>query len=103
MSTLDEYGALSGVWPNFDPALGQKRQKYRGSLFPFNSSSNTQMSLQVASEDELKSTYFYSYFTPNFILFACKYLIIKQLQNMVRVSFSAPNASQKCGAFLFGG
>ena len=32
-----------------------------------------------------------------------KSLIINMLQDIVRVSFSAPNASQKCGAFLFVG
>ena len=35
--------------------------------------------------------------------FLCSYksLIINVLQDIVRVSFSAPNASQSCGAFLF--
>ena len=50
---------------------------------------------------ELKDSYFYSYFTPDYIIPSCNSLIYKYIRKSVRVSFSAPNASQQCGAFLF--
>ena len=49
---------------------------------------------------ELKDSYFYSYFTPDYIIHSHNLLIYKHIQKSVRVSFSAPNASQQCGAFL---
>ena len=54
-------------------------------------------------QNVLKSRKSFTYFTPNVFSRLCKVLIIKCFWKIVRVSFSAPNASQSCGAFLFGG
>ncbi len=43
----------------------------------------------------------FTYVSPDVFLVSFKSLIINTLQEIVRVSFSAPNASQQCGAFLF--
>ena len=51
----------------------------------------------------LKSHESFTYVSPDVFSVFSKLLIINTLQDIVRVSFSAPNASQKCGAFLFGG
>jgi hypothetical protein len=51
----------------------------------------------------LKSHESFTYVSPDVFLCSYKSLIINTLQVIVRVSFSAPNASQKCGAFLFVG
>ena len=48
----------------------------------------------------LKSHESFTYVSPNVFLVSFKSLIINILQETVRVSFSAPNASQICGAFL---
>ena len=45
----------------------------------------------------------FTYVSPDVFSVYYKSLIINILQDTVRVSFPAPNASQKCGAFLFGG
>ena len=59
------------------------------------------MSFDVASPYVLKSHESFTYVSPDVFLRSCKVLIINTLQDIVRVSFSAPNASQSCGAFLF--
>ena len=51
----------------------------------------------------LKSHESFTYVSPDVFLVSSKSLIFNVLQDIVRVSFSAPNASQKCGAFLFVG
>ena len=43
----------------------------------------------------------FTYVSPDVFLAYYKSLIINILQDTVLVSFSAPNASQQCGAFLF--
>ena len=45
----------------------------------------------------------FTYVSPDVFWVSFKSLIINTVQEIVRVSFSAPNASQQCGAFLFGG
>ena len=45
----------------------------------------------------------FTYVSPDVFSVYYKSLIINILQDTVRVSFPAPNASKKCGAFLFGG
>ncbi len=42
---------------------------------------------------ELKDSYIYSYFTPDYIFFPPNLLIYKHIQKCVRVSFSAPGQS----------
>ena len=59
------------------------------------------MTVQVAFEYVLKSRKSFTYFTPDVFSPPRKLLIIKCFRKIVRVSFSAPNASQSCGAFLF--
>jgi hypothetical protein len=59
------------------------------------------LSVQVASTNALKSRKSFTYFTPDVFSRPCNVLIIKRFRKIVRVSFSAPNASQSCGAFLF--
>ena len=49
----------------------------------------------------LKSRESFTYVSPDVFSVSFKSLIINTLQEIVRVSFSAPNASQQCGAFLF--
>ena len=49
----------------------------------------------------LKSHESFTYVSPDVFSRSYKLLIINALQDIVRVSFSAPNASQQCGAFLF--
>ena len=49
----------------------------------------------------LKSHESFTYVSPDVFSIYHKSLIINILQDTVQVSFSAPNASQKCGAFLF--
>jgi hypothetical protein len=51
----------------------------------------------------LKSRESFTYVSPDVFSRSYKLLIINALQDIVRVSFSAPNASQQCGAFLFVG
>ena len=51
----------------------------------------------------LKSHESFTYVSPDVFWVSFKSLIINTLQEIVRVSFSAPNASQQCGAFLFVG
>ena len=48
----------------------------------------------------LKSHESFTYVSPDVFSNSFKSLIINILQDIVRVSFSAPNASQECGAFL---
>ena len=48
----------------------------------------------------LKSHKSFTYVSPDVFSVSYKLLIINVLQDIVRVSFSAPNASQPCGAFL---
>jgi hypothetical protein len=48
----------------------------------------------------LKSHESFTYVTPDVFLVLYKTLIFNILQEIVRVSFSAPNASRECGAFL---
>ena len=43
----------------------------------------------------------FTYVSPDVFSVSSKSLTISILQDIVRVSFSAPGASQKCGAFLF--
>ena len=50
----------------------------------------------------LKSHESFTYVSPDVFLVLYKTLIFNILQDIVRVSFSVPNASQQCGAFLFG-
>ena len=45
----------------------------------------------------------FTYVSPDVFSVSFKSPIINTLQDIVRVSFSAPNASQSCGAFLFVG
>ena len=45
----------------------------------------------------------FTYVSPDVFSVSTKSLAISILQVRVRVSFSAPNASQSCGAFLFVG
>ena len=59
------------------------------------------MTVQVAFEYVLKSHESFTYVSPDVFSVSFKSRIINILQEIVRVSFSAPNASQKCGAFLF--
>ena len=59
------------------------------------------MSFEVASPYVLKSHESFTYVSPDVFLVLYKTLIFNTLQEIVRVSFSAPNASQQCGAFLF--
>jgi hypothetical protein len=59
------------------------------------------MSFDVASPYVLKSHESFTYVSPDVFSVSHKSLIVNILQEIVRVSFSAPNASQKCGAFLF--
>ena len=49
----------------------------------------------------LKSHESFTYVSPVVFSVSHKSLIFNILQDIVRVSFSAPNASQQCGAFLF--
>ena len=49
----------------------------------------------------LKSHESFTYVSPDVFLVSTESLTISILQVIVRVSFSAPNASQSCGAFLF--
>ena len=49
----------------------------------------------------LKSHESFTYVSPDVFLCSYKSLIINVLQDIVRVSFPASNASQQCGAFLF--
>ncbi len=51
----------------------------------------------------LKSHESFTDVSPDVFSVSYKSPIINILQDIVRVSFPAPNASQKCGAFLFGG
>ena len=51
----------------------------------------------------LKSHESFTYVSLDVFLVFSKSLTINILQDIVRVSFSAPNASQQCGAFLFVG
>ena len=51
----------------------------------------------------LKSHESFTYVSPDVFLASSKSLVINALYGIVRVSFSAPNASQPCGAFLFVG
>ena len=60
------------------------------------------LALPVFSRNALKSHESFSYVSPDVFSVSFKSLIINILQEIVRVSFSAPNASQSCGAFLFG-
>ena len=48
----------------------------------------------------LKSHESFTYVSPDVFSDSSKSLVINALYGMVRVSFSAPNASQSCGAFL---
>ena len=48
-----------------------------------------------------KSHESFTYVSPDVFSVSHKSLIFNILHGAVRVSFSAPNASQKCGAFLF--
>ena len=48
----------------------------------------------------LKSHESFTYVSPDVFSASSKSLIFNVLQETVRVSFSAPNASQKCGAFF---
>ena len=52
------------------------------------------VSLYVVSKNVLKSHESFTHFTPNVFSRSYKLLIINALQEIVRVSFSAPNASQ---------
>ena len=49
----------------------------------------------------LKSHESFTYVSPDVFSVLHKIFIINVLQDIVRVSFSAPSASQQCGAFLF--
>ena len=49
----------------------------------------------------LKSHKSFTYVSPDVFSVSHKSLIVNILQEIVQVSFSAPNASQQCGAFLF--
>ena len=49
----------------------------------------------------LKSHESFTYVSPDVFSVYSKSLIFNALYGIVRVSFSAPNASQQCGAFLF--
>ena len=61
------------------------------------------LSLSVFSTNALYRHESFTYFTPDVFSPPRKLLIIKCFRKIVRVSFSAPNASQQCGAFLFVG
>ena len=50
-------------------------------------------------QNVLKSRKSFTYVSPDVFMVSTKSLIINILQDIVRVSFSAPNASQQCGAF----
>ena len=52
-------------------------------------------------QNVLKSHKSFTYVSPDVFSASYKSLIFNVLQDIVRVSFSAPNASQQCGAFLF--
>ena len=49
----------------------------------------------------LKSHESFTYVSPNVFSASRKLRFVNVLQEIVQVSFSAPNASQQCGAFLF--
>ena len=49
----------------------------------------------------MKSHESFTYVSPDVFFVLYKTLIFNILQEIVRVSFSAPNASRECGAFLF--
>ena len=51
----------------------------------------------------LKSRESFTYVSPDVFSVSTELLTISILQVIVRVSFSAPNASHYCEAFLFGG
>jgi len=59
------------------------------------------MTVQVAFDYVLKSHESFTYFTPNVFSPPCNELTIRHFRKIVWVSFSAPDASQKCGAFLY--
>ena len=61
------------------------------------------VSFHVFSTTALKSLESFTYFTPDVFSIPRKSLIIKRFRIIVRVSFSAPNASQPCGAFMIVG
>ncbi len=79
--------------PENSPVFEVYRSRLLGVKWPLKS-----LSLYV-----LKSHESFTYVSPNVFSASFKSMIINTLQEIVRVSFSAPNASQKCGAFLFGG
>ncbi len=66
---------------------------FMGVKWPFKS-----LSLYV-----LKSHESFTYVSPDVFSVLYKTLIFNILQDIVQVSFSAPNASQICGVFLFVG
>ena len=59
------------------------------------------MAVQVVSQIRLNRPRKFTYVSPDVVLFCVKCLTINTLQWLVRGSFSAPSASQPCGAFLF--
>ena len=59
------------------------------------------MAVQVAFLYVLKSHKSFTYVSPDVFSVSSKSLSVNVLQDIVRVSFSAPSASQPCGAFLF--
>ena len=69
----------------------------------FQDTTTSFVSLHVISTNVLISHKSFTYFTPGVFSTLCNILIISGFRKIVRVSFSAPNASQQCGAFLFVG
>ena len=80
----------SGIWP-------------KTARMAFHDTTHFLLSLHVFSKNALKSHKSFTYFTPDVFSQLCKVLIIKCFCKTVRVSFSAPDASQQCGAFLIVG
>jgi hypothetical protein len=60
------------------------------------------LSFEVASPYVLKSHESFTYVSPDVFLVLYKTLIFNILQEIVRVSFSASNASQNAGRFCLG-
>ena len=83
-------GHHSGIWPKIVPAFGQFQEEAIGCFTAI-------LEADKSIQKHLILLLFYTFEG----LISCKALIINTIQHTVRRSFSAPNASQQCGAFLF--